>query len=142
MNLTTQECAWSQVTIRVLGSKIVGLRGFEFKKTVEKEHIYGSGADPIDIMPGNKKYEGNLKLLKYEVDKLNDAAKLAGYVDLLEVPKDVVIITVMYKKSLIDLARTITANGVAFTELPVTQNQGDKMTEVTLPFLAMGILHT
>jgi hypothetical protein len=137
--LNTRECSWSQISINILGRKLVGLRGFELKKTIEKEHLYGAGDSPIDIQSGNKKTEGSLKLLKFEVDILNDAALLAGYSDIIEVPHELIAITVLFKKGSGAVPmRTLTATGVAFTELSVAVEQGAKMTEVTLPFLAMG----
>lgn len=135
----TKECAWSHVSVTLLGRTIVGLRGFEFKKTVEKEHLYGAGDLPIDIQSGNQKFEGNLKLLKFEVDLLNDAANAAQYNDILDVPHDQIVITCDYKKKENDTTRTITVSGVAFNELTTTMEQNAKMTEVTLPFLAMHI---
>ena len=136
---STKECAWAHVSVTLLGRTIVGLRGFEFKKTVEKEHLYGAGDKPIDIQSGNQKFEGNLKLLKYEVDMLNDAAKDQDYSDILDVPHDLIVITCDYKKRDNDKTRTITVSGVAFNEMTVTMEQNAKMTEVTLPFLAMNI---
>jgi hypothetical protein len=138
---SSKECAWAQVSVKLLGRTIIGLRGFEFKKTVEKEALYGAGDEPIDIQTGNKKYEGNLKLLKHEVDLLNDAALAAGYADITEVPHSVVMITCMYKKTPADVSRVITATGVAFTEVGSSMEQGGKMTEVTLPWIAIGMVN-
>jgi hypothetical protein len=136
---STNECAWAHVSITVLNRTIVGLRGFEFKKTVEKEHLYAAGNMPIDIQTGNKKFEGNLKLLKFEVDMLNDAAAAAGYDDILEVPHDLIVITCDYLKKSTDTKRTVTVTGVAFTELSRAMEQNAKMSEVTLPLLAINI---
>lgn len=133
----TEECAWAQTSIRFLGRNIQGLRGFSFKKGVEKEHIYGAGADPIDINTGNRKPEGSVKLLKYELDLLNDASQEAGYDDITEVPHSAVVITCAFKKTPTSTIRTITSSGVAFTEMDIAMEQNAKMTEVTLPFLAM-----
>lgn len=136
---STKECAWAHVSVTLLGRTIVGLRGFEFKKTVEKEHLYAAGDMPIDIQSGNQKFEGHLKLLKFEVDMLNDAAANANYSDILDVPHDLIVITCDFKKRDTDPTRTITASGIAFNELTLTMEQNAKMTEVTLPFLAMNI---
>jgi len=136
---STKECAWAHVSVTMLGRTIVGLRGFEFKKTVEKEHLYAAGDKPIDIQSGQQKPEGNLKLLKFEVDMLNDAAANAHYNDILEVPHDLIVITCDFKKRANDPTRTITVSGVAFNELTLTMEQNAKMTEVTLPFIAMNI---
>lgn len=142
MDFSTNDCAWSQITFILLGRKLTGLRGFEIKKTVEKEHIYASGNEPVDIQDGNKKYEGNIKVLKHEVDKMNDAALVAGFTDITEVPHTLMLLTVEYKKTISSERRLITVPGVAITELGIAMEQNAKMGEVTLPFLAMRILHT
>ena len=134
---STNECTWAQTKLNILGRTLVGIRGFELKKEVEKEHLYAAGDNPIDIQSGNKKYTGNLKLLKFEVDALNDAAKLAGYEDITEVPHTLISIVCQYKKEGVNALRTVTATGVSFTELGVAMEQGAKMTEITLPFLSM-----
>lgn len=140
MSFSTKECAFKHVTITLLGRSIIGLRGFEFKKSVEKEELYGAGDEPIDIQSGNKKYDGNLKLLKYEVDQLNEAAQAAGFADLLEVPHEAIVITCQFKKTAQSASKTHTARGVAFTEMPFGLEQNAKNTEVTLPFIAMKII--
>ena len=139
MDFSTQECAWQNVTIVFLGRKITGLRGFEFKKSIEKEHLYGAGSEPLDIQQGNKKYEGNIKLLKYELDLLNDAAIDAGFEDISEVDHPLITVICQYKKLLSDKTRYISAVGMAFTEISAAMEQNAKMTEVTLPFIAMKI---
>lgn len=141
MEFSTKDCAWSKITITLLGRKITGVRGFEVKKTVEKEHVYAAGCDPIDIQSGNKKHDGNLKLLKYEVDLLNDAAQAVGYEDITEVPHTLINATIEYKKNLVDQMRITAVLGIAFTELPEAMEQNAKMHEITLPFLAMRITH-
>lgn len=137
----TKDCAWANVTVTLLGSRITGLRGFEVKKTVEKEHVYAAGSEPVDINEGNKKYEGSFKLLKYEVDRLNDAALAAGYSDITEVPHTLISATIEFKKQLADKIRIVAVPGLAFTEMSIAMEQNAKMTEVNLPFLAMRIQH-
>jgi hypothetical protein len=139
MEFSTKDCAWSKIKLTLLARTVVGLRGFEAKKTVEKEHVYGSGPDPIDIQDGNKKYECSFTLLKYEVDQMNDAAVLAGYEDITEVPHTLIGATIEYKKNLTDKIRVTSIAGIAFTELPEGMKQNDKMHEITLPALAMKI---
>ena len=70
MGFSTTECAWSQTSIKMLGRTIIGIRGFEFEKTIDDEYIYGAGDEPLDITSGNKSYPGSIKLLKYELDLL------------------------------------------------------------------------
>ncbi len=139
VNITSSECAWSSFEVKILGRVIKGLRGFSVKKTVEKEHLYGAGDEPMDIMSGNKKYEGSLKVLGFEADAMNKAATVAQFGDITEVPHELIVITIAYKKRITDPVRTYTATGVAFTESGLEMEQNAKHREVTLPFIAMNI---
>lgn len=139
MPFDSKECAWAQTKIKLLGRTITGIRGFSFKNTQEKEHLYAAGDDPIGIQSGNKKPEGSIKLLKYEWDQLQDAAQLAGYNDFLQVPHTLILITCSYKKDPSDTLRIITASGVAFSEWDNAMEQNAKMTEITMPFIALEI---
>lgn len=141
MVFSTKECAWSQVNMTVLGRKFTGLRGFEVKMSIEKEHLYASGSIPVDIQDGNEKSEGNFKMLKYEVDLLNEAALKAGYRNILKVPHTLILATIEYKKSITDPIKLIVVSGIGFTELSFAMEQGAKMTEVTMPFLAIDVQH-
>lgn len=139
VNITSNECAWAKFEVKLLGRTIKGLRGFAFKKSVEKEHLHAAGDEPLDIMSGNKKYDGNLKLLGFEVDAMDKAAQDAGYEDITEIPHEAVVITCSYKKRPTDKVKTYIATGVAFTETGIEMEQNAKHREVTLPFLAMSI---
>ena len=134
---STDECAWAQTSLKLLGRTIIGLQGFKFKKGVEKEHIYGAGSDPIDINSGNRKPEGSIDVLKYELDLLNEAAQAAGYDDITEVPHTAISITCAFKKTPTSTINTIESSGVAFSEWEIGMEQNAKMTKVSLPFLAM-----
>jgi hypothetical protein len=140
MGFSTSECSWSNTSVKVLGRTVTGIRGFSFKKGVEKEHLYAAGADPVDIQSGNKKPEGSLKLLKYELDLLNDAAQQAGFEDITDVPHDAITVTCLFKKNPNDVTRVVEAQGVAFSEVDIAMEQNAKMTEVSMPFLAMKVI--
>ncbi len=142
VNITTSECAWAHFEVKILGRVIKGLRGFEFKKTVEKEYLFGSGDEPLDIMPGNKMYDGSIKLLGFEADGLNKAAALAGFGDFTEVPHEAVVISCSYKRRITDAMSNYTASGVSFKENSVSLEQNAKHREITIPFMAMNIEFT
>jgi hypothetical protein len=139
VNITSDECAWASFEVQILGRTIKGLRGFGFKKEVEKEHLYGAGDEAIDIQSGNKKSSGSIKVLGFEADAMNKAARTAGYSDITEVPHEAIVITCSYKKRAIDTIKTYIANGVAFTESGVDLEQNAKHREITLPYLAMNV---
>lgn len=139
INITSNECAWADFEVKILGRVVKGIRGFSAKKSVEKEHIYGGGADPLDINAGNKKYEGSIKLLGFESDAMNKAAKAAQYEDITEVPHELIVITISYKKRKTDPIKSFTVTGVAFTETGIESEQNAKHREVEIPYLAMNI---
>lgn len=137
-NIRSSECAWQHASVTILGRTITGLRGWELKKESEKEHLYGAGNEPIDIQEGNRKYSGNIKVLGFEADALNKTAIAAGYSDITEVPHESITITIVMQKLKSDPKVQIVASGVSFSEDGDAMEQGAKMREITLPFLAMG----
>lgn len=140
LNITSKECAWAQLEVAILGRTIKGLRAVEAKKSVEKEHIYGSGDEPLDIASGNKKYEGSIKVLGFEADAMDVIAKAAGYDDITDVPHENIVMTLKWKKKKTDIPNFKTVSGISFTETGFSQEQNAKMREVTLPYLAMSII--
>lgn len=138
-NIRSSECAWQHAEVKVLGRVIRGLRGWEYKKTTEKELLYGGGQKAIDITSGNVKCEGNIKVLGFELDALNTAAQMAGYEDISDVPHEAIIITIKMQKSPLDKKTFVSITGVSFTEMGGAMEQGAKMREITLPYIAMDI---
>jgi hypothetical protein len=139
MSFKSEECAWSQTSLKILGRTVVGIIGWEFDIDIEKEHLYAAGSKPIDIQDGNEKPTGSVKVLKFELDLLNDAAQAVGYAHIGLVPKDATVITCTFKKTPASQMRVITALGVAFTKINMGMEQNAKSMPVTLPFLAMDI---
>lgn len=139
VQIRSSECAWFQAEVKILDRVIKGLRGFEFKKAQEKEHLYGAGSQPLDIQSGNVSYTGSIKVLGFELDAMNKAAKKAGYADIVDVPHELIVITCKFQKTKIDPKTFYMATGVAFQEYASAMEQNAKMREVTLPYLAMSI---
>lgn len=142
VNIRTSECAWAHFEVKILGRTIRGIRGFSFKRSTEKEHLYGAGQNPLDIQEGNIKCEGNIKILGFELDAMTRAVQLAGYISLDEVPHELIVITGMFQKTKADPKKQITVTGVAFTEIDQAMEQNAKYMEVTLPFIAMEAVTT
>lgn len=131
----TQEVAWADLSVRVFDTTIKALRGTKYKKAREKEALYAAGSEPIGIQDGNAKYDGSLKLLKSGLDKLNVAAKAAGYADITEVPYQVIVVTVNYKEAFGRPIQTDVLRGVSFMEYEKGMDQGAKFMEIDIPFL-------
>lgn len=137
VNITSSECAWSHFELKILNRTIKGLRGFEIKKSKESEHLYGSGNEPIDITSGNTKYEGSIKVLGFEAVAMDKAAQDAGFDDITEVPHELIIITISFRRRVTDKIKTYIVRGVQFTEDALAMEQGAKNAEITLPYIAM-----
>ena len=142
MNIRSSECAWHQTEVKVLNRTLTGIRGWEIKKTVEKEPLYGAGQNALDITEGNVKVEGSIKVLGFEADSLNKAAQMAGYSDITEVPHEAIVANIKLKRSPLDKATNIAIRGIAFTECGDSMDQGAKNREITLPFIAMDVIKT
>lgn len=135
----SREFEYADVKVFMLGKELTGLRGLTYKKTQDKEVVFGAGNEGRAIQRGNKKYEGQLMVLKSEFDLLNAAAVAAGYEDILDVPGNKIDIVVVYRKS--DALKTSTARilNVEFTEYEDGLKTEEKFKEVTLPFLALKV---
>lgn len=137
MSFSTKECAWAQTTLKFLGGTPIGIRGFEFKKNIEKELIFAAGDEAIDITSGNKSVSGSLTLLKFEVDKLNEAAQKALYDDITEVPHTLLLVTCAFKLTPTSPIQIIeTPMGIAITDITYAMQQNAKFMEVPLPFIS------
>jgi hypothetical protein len=135
----SREFEYADVKVKLLGAELTGLRGLTYKKSQEKEPVYGQGNQPKAIQRGNKKYEGSLMLLKSDFDRLNTAATLAGYEDITDVPAELITITCTYQKEGDPLVKVDTLIKLEFTEYEDGMKQGDKFKEVSLPFICLQI---
>jgi hypothetical protein len=136
MAFDSREYEFADISVALLGTVCSGLRGLTYKKSQEKEPVYGAGSEPKSIQRGNKKYEGSLLLLKSDADLLNAAAQNAGYDDITDVPTKDINITCVYQQSE-DTVQTSTDTclSCAFTEIEEGMKQGDKFKEISLPFI-------
>lgn len=135
MAFDSREFEFADIKVSALGVELTGLRGLTYKKSQEKEHVYGAGNQPKSIQRGNKKYEGTLTLLKSDLDVMNTAARTAGYEDISDVPGTNINITCVYQKSDTGRLATDSCINVEFTEWEDGMKSGDKFKEVNLPFI-------
>lgn len=135
-SINGREYEYADLSVAVFGTVLKGLRGITYKKTQEKELIYGAGNQPKAIQRGNIKLDGTLMCLKSDFDDLNKAALSAGYNDITEVPGKFITITVVYggTESNAQL-QTASLINVEFSEYEDGMKQGDKFKEISMPFL-------
>lgn len=139
MGFDTREFEYADIKVKVFGAELDGLRGLTYKKSQEKELVYGQGNRPRAIQRGNKKYEGSLMLLKSDFDLLNKAALAAGYADITEVPGKLINLSAVFQKDSDPFIQTATIFNLEFTDFEDGMKQGDKFKEVTLPFICLNI---
>lgn len=132
----TNECAWKDVEARIDGVVVTKLTGIRYKTARDKEAIYGPGDEPLSIQSGNKSYEGELRLLKGNLDALNLAAIAAKGTDITDIAFD---LTVTFQPSGNRPLVTRVIIDVEVKEFEESLMQGDKKMEITLPFIALRI---
>jgi hypothetical protein len=131
-----KEFEFADMQVNIFGLNLTGLRGLMYKKTQEKELLYGQGNQPRSIQRGNKKYDGTLTVLQSDLDLMNRAARAAGRDDVTDVPGKDITITCVYQQ--VDgLIKTDTFIGVEFMDFEQGMKQGDKHKEVALPFVCL-----
>jgi hypothetical protein len=134
--MDSREFEFADIKVSLLGVELSGLRGITYKKTQEKEPVYGAGNQPKSIQRGNKKYEGTLMLLKSDFDILCRAAVAGGYEDITDVPSKDINITCVYQQSeSTSIISTDTCMFCEFTECEDGMKQGDKFKEISLSFI-------
>lgn len=136
MPFDSRDYEYADIKVMVFGKILTGLRGLTYKKSQEKELVYGQGNDAQQIRRGNKKNDGTLLLLKSDYDALDAAAVAAGYDDIIDVPGELITITCAYQKDSLSTQLTVDSlKNVEFTEAEDGMKQGDKFKEVSLPFI-------
>ena len=124
---------WQSLTVTMLGKEIGGIRSCKYNVKQEKELIYGAGNEPLGIGRGNKSYEGEIMLLQSEFESINALLGSATIQDMRNVN-----IVLNYQAADGTLITDVVHN-VEFTDLEKGMAQGDKLMEITLPFIALGV---
>lgn len=139
MYFDSQEVAYADMSVRIFDSTLAKLRGIGYEKEVETELLYAAGNEAVGIQDGNIKNSGNLKILNGGLQQLNKAAKAAGYADILAVPYQAIVITVMYREGFGRPLETDILRGVKFSKYDKGMSQNDKFKEVEMPFLYLSL---
>lgn len=125
----SREYQWSDVNALVGGRPLTRLRGIRYKRSMEKELLYGTGNEPVSIQRGNVAYEGEITMLQSEYQAL----VLSGGGSVLGLQLDVVV--TYGNPALGDMMVADKLLGCQFTDEEVSMSQGDKNAEITLPFI-------
>lgn len=131
----SNEYAWVDVNVVLLGREVVGLRGIEYKVKRQKEALFASGKKARGIQKGKKEYEGTITLTQSELIALDRAAQEKGYEDITDLDFDV-IVSYAPESMVVTTDKVV---GVSITEIPRAMKVDDLQMEVALPFIAVDI---
>ena len=123
----SNEYAWVDINVVLLGREVVGLRGMEYKVKRQKEALYATG---------KKEYEGTITLLQSELIALDRAAQEKGYEDITDIDFDV-IVSYLPENGVITTDKVV---NVSITEIPRGMKEGDLQMEIALPFIALDVV--
>ena len=129
-----REYEWADLTLIAGGRDMIEFRGISWKRKIEREAVKAKGRKAFAIQSGNIDVDGEITLLKSGFDKL---AK-AGRGSVLGLNIDLMLSYGNPSEGNAITTKRIT--GVRFTEEGEDWKQGDKFTEVKLPYLALDVL--
>lgn len=135
LKFNSNEYAWVDVKVVMLGREVTGLRGIEYKVKHQKEALYAAGKKGRSIQKGKKEYEGTITLLQGEMIALDRAAQEKGYEDITDIDFDV-IVSYLPDNGVITTDKVV---NVSISEIPRSLKEGDLQMEVALPFIALDI---
>ncbi|MCD8030077.1 MAG: hypothetical protein LUF85_04410 [Bacteroides sp.] len=131
----SNEYAWVDVRVALLGREVTGLRGIEYKVKHQKEALYATGKKARSIQKGKKEYEGTITLLQSELIALDRAAQEKNYEDITDIDFDVVV-TYISEDNVVTTDKIVNAS---ITEIPRGIKEGDLQQEIALTFIALDV---
>jgi hypothetical protein len=136
MPFDSREYEWPDITIVIGNRDITGIRSIKYKEKMEAEAMYAKGRNPQSIQTGNISYEGEIAVTQSEYEALVKA----GNGSVLKL-RNLTAVIGYGNPSNGDAMITDTLKGIQFTEGGKEFKQGDKFTEITLPFLATRLIN-
>lgn len=127
----SRDYEWADASLILAGADVIGLRGLKYKSKIDREPLYAKGREPHSIQSGNVSYEGEVTVTLSEYLKMPP--------DLLKLKALTAVVSFGNPSEGMPMA-TKTITGIYFTESGPEAKQGDKVMEVTLPFIAMKII--
>jgi len=130
MAFDSREYEWADITLLVGGKDITGIRGVKYGSKQEKEAVFGKGNLPLKIQKGNITFDGELSMLQSDYETLRANATDGSVLSL-----QLNCVVCYGNPSKGDVIITDVLQGVQFTEDAKDWKQGDKFTEIKLPFI-------
>jgi hypothetical protein len=129
----SRQYEYSDLSVLIGGRDVTALRGIKYTEKIEREAAYGKGKHAHSIQSGNVAVEGEITVLQSELETLIKAGK-GSILNL-----NLTAIVAYGNPENGDALTTDRIEGIHFTESAKEFKQGDKMMEVTLPFVALRV---
>ncbi|KIA86582.1 hypothetical protein [Flavobacterium sp. AED] len=133
MAFNSRQYEWADLTLILGGRDVTGFRGIKYSEKIEREAIFAKGRDAHSIQSGNSTVEGEITLLQSEYEALVKSGKGS----VLSLSLDALV--AYGNPANADPIITDRLLGIRFTESAKELKQGDKMMEITLPFIALRV---
>ncbi len=134
-SFNSEQYGWSDITVQAGNRILTGIQSVRYKESQEKGYVYGKGNTPLSIQRGNKTYEGSIKILQSELDKLIADAPNKSILDIRNLT-----ISVGYENAL-GGASVDNLIGVEFTDAEKAMEQNKQFMEVELAIMFLSIQH-
>jgi hypothetical protein len=125
--------SWSNISLILFGTPIVGVLAIEYKRKQKKENNYGAGTQPVSRGYGNYEYEGSIELY---TDTWKAIIASSPNRDPLSIgPFD---IPVTFTGTGVTTTKDV-LRAVEFMEDPLESKSGDTKLTVKIPLIIGGI---
>lgn len=133
MAFNSRQYEWADLTLILGGRDVTGFRGIKYTEKIEREAIFAKGRDAHSIQSGNSTVEGEITMLQSEYEALVKSGKGS----VLSLSLDALV--AYGNPANADAIITDRLLGLRFTESSKELKQGDKMMEISLPFIALRV---
>lgn len=133
--MDSRQYEFADITLVMGGRDITGIRGIKYSEKIEREPLFAKGRYPHSIQSGNYTVEGEVTVLQSELELLI----AEGLGSILNIKTDA--ICSYGNPSNGDTLVTDKVIGLMFTESAKEMKQGDKNMEISLPFIALRLMH-
>lgn len=131
MAFNSNEYAWVDAHIVMLGRPVAGITGFKYKISRTKTNIYAGGSKAYARTRGNEEPEGEISILQSELEAIQ--AGLPRGQKITDIPPFDIVYS--YSAEIGGKIVTDIAKGVEFTELEKGMAQNASHMEITLPVI-------
>ena len=132
----SRDYEFADLELNLAGKDVVDIKALKWRSKIDREPKHAKGREPHSIQSGKKTYEGEVTVTLAGYYKILNAAPKR---DILELRGTTA--TATFGNPSEGVAPNLnTITGIYFTEHGPETKQGDKVMDVTLPFIALKVV--